>query len=205
MFSGSNTPSLENNSPVIKDELQEILHNQFNMDSIPNMDGNDVDEIFKGVLTAPSAEKSASNTFSGTSVSASSPNSTKNNFNSESFPDVFNQSSSSSSSPSLLMTNNSSILNHRLLIQQQQQQQQQPSQSQQSPQQTSPTTPLPHSAPLLHQSQQPQQPQQQSIQSPLSFPSQSPYQSEYSKLVFYFLNFKLSIEMIEDTLARMTF
>ncbi|XP_031333016.1 histone-lysine N-methyltransferase 2C-like isoform X3 [Photinus pyralis] len=122
---GSNIPdseiseSLESttNSKDTKDELTDILGSHFNIESIPNINSKDVEDIFKNVLTDESQESQESSAF---------PIS-----NANTFPSDITQ-------------------------------------------------------PLMHQLSAPIRPNtlptvnQNSLNSPVSFPSQSPYHSEYS-------------------------
>ncbi|KAL1490323.1 hypothetical protein ABEB36_013038 [Hypothenemus hampei] len=48
------------NSKDAKDELSDILGSHFSLESIPNINGNDVEDIFKGVLTDESQESQLS-------------------------------------------------------------------------------------------------------------------------------------------------
>lgn len=51
------------NTKEAKDELSDILGSHFNLESIPNINSKDVEDIFKGVLTDESQESQESNVY----------------------------------------------------------------------------------------------------------------------------------------------
>lgn len=119
------------NAKETKDELSDILGSHFNLESIPNINSKDVEDIFKGVLTDESQESQESNAY---------PIQTSNVFGNNSVQTV----------------------QHPV---------------------TGPVRP--NTLPNVNQS---------SINSPMSFPPQSPYHSEYSKYErnFYYIMIKFN-------------